>query len=293
MRLIYLFVLFVCIKANSQTMFGDSGGGSYPDNNYKRIVTFLDTSTYYNRSKKAFFYYDARVEAEDYSNMKGVQKEICSEGGQNVAFIDKDDWLEYDITPGVYKINFRLASIYSGGQFQIRQSNGSVIYTVQVPNTGGWQTWKTVQTVQVTLPSKIRLYSNTSGWNINWFELLPTNTSPVITIVAPDTVYFPEELTVSAIVKDAEGDIVKTQWSFDGVSQGEVMLKDSLISPAWFLPGQVNVRLIGIDTKGASNTVSKKIVVLYDRNRELGPYPLGVMGWLYIKANGSIRFINK
>src|SRR5206468_4713338 len=57
---------------------------------------------------------------------------------------------------------------------------GAVLATVNVPNTGGWQTYQTVS-AQVNLTAglqTLRLQSvAVTSWNINWWELNQSGTS--------------------------------------------------------------------------------------------------------------------
>jgi endoglucanase len=119
-----------------------------------------------------------RVEAESYTNMNGVVKETTSDagGGQNLGYIDNGDWMDYSITAsaaGTYAVNLRVASP-TGGQLQIKSSDGTVLATVAIPNTGGWQNWQTVS-ANISLAAgtqTIRVYSASNGWNFNWWELV-------------------------------------------------------------------------------------------------------------------------
>jgi endoglucanase len=119
-----------------------------------------------------------RVEAEAFSNMSGIQKENTSDagGGQNIGYVDNGDWMEYTITPatsGTYNVNLRMAMQDGGGLLQIRKADGTVLATVNVPHTGGYQTWATVSTqIQLAAGTQtIRLVSTSwQSWNLNWFE---------------------------------------------------------------------------------------------------------------------------
>ena len=118
----------------------------------------------------------ALIQAEDYTDMSGVQVETTSDidGGQNVGWIDAGDWLEYEINvpaSGTYYINYRVASETAGGSITIAQ-NGTNLETTSFSATGGWQDWETVSTT-VNLSAgdqTIRLTADASGWNINWIE---------------------------------------------------------------------------------------------------------------------------
>jgi hypothetical protein len=114
------------------------------------------------------------VQAENYSAMSGIQTETCSEGGLNVGWIEANDWMDYLVNPsssGSFTINLRVASTGTTGVCQIK-SGSTVLATVSIPNTGGWQTWTTITaTVNLTSGSQtIRLLATGGGWNINWWS---------------------------------------------------------------------------------------------------------------------------
>jgi endoglucanase len=73
-------------------------------------------------------------------------------------------------------MNFRIATPNNGAQFQVKNASGTVLATVNVPNTGAYQTWQTTSAT-VLLPAgtqTIRLQSSaTPPWNINWLEVVP------------------------------------------------------------------------------------------------------------------------
>ena len=119
------------------------------------------------------------VEAENYSAMKGIFKEATVDvgGGQNTAGINTGDWMTYnDIqipVTGTYKITYRVASLNSGGLLQLKSSNGATFESVNVPVTGGWQTWVDVEQV-VTLTAgthNLTLLALSDGFNVNWFKI--------------------------------------------------------------------------------------------------------------------------
>ncbi len=118
------------------------------------------------------------IEAESYSAMNGVQLENCSEGGQNVGYIDAADWMVYNginfPSSGSYLIEYRVASNAGGGRLSADiNSGGTVLGEVPIPNTGGWQNWQTVShTVNVNAGTyPFGLYAQAGGWNINWIRI--------------------------------------------------------------------------------------------------------------------------
>jgi beta-glucanase (GH16 family) len=118
-----------------------------------------------------------KIEAENYAVMSGIQTEACSEGGQDVGWIDANDWIVWNVnvpTAGTYTVSYRVASLNGGGVIQLEKAGGSPVYgSVSVPKTGGWQNWTTVSH-QVTLQAgqqQIAVKALAGGFNINYLTL--------------------------------------------------------------------------------------------------------------------------
>jgi hypothetical protein len=130
----------------------------------------------YGEKTKAPFSVPAKIEAENYHAMYGIQKENTTDtgGGQNVGWIETGDWLEYKIsveTTGPYLIDYRLASL-NGGKFKL-QLDGQDIHEVVVASTGDWQNWSTLgKSLNLsTGEHTIKLIALQSGWNLNYIEI--------------------------------------------------------------------------------------------------------------------------
>jgi hypothetical protein len=141
------------------------------------------------------------IQAEDYSTMKGIEAQPTTDtgGGKNLGYMDANDWMSYanqrvyiPLT-GTYKITYRIASPGGGGSFAFKESDGSATYdTVNVTNTGGWQTWKNVERTvtlsQGTHSFLLSVISRGAGFNINWFKIENiTGTSSSSISSAPST----------------------------------------------------------------------------------------------------------
>ena len=118
----------------------------------------------------------ARLEAEEYTGMSGVQLEATTDtgGGQNVGWIEGGDWLEYEVsvpTSGSYTVSYRVASETAGGTIVLSE-DGADRATTTFEATRGWQVWETVsETVSLTAGTHVlRLTAATGGWNLNWLE---------------------------------------------------------------------------------------------------------------------------
>jgi hypothetical protein len=119
-----------------------------------------------------------KIEAEAFTAMQGIQTQPTTDtgGGLNIGYVDAGDWLDYKVNvsaAGKYNVSFRVASQLATGAFQLKVG-ATVLATVKVPNTGGWQNWQTV-VVPVTLAQGIqtlRIAATGAGLNINWFSFV-------------------------------------------------------------------------------------------------------------------------
>lgn len=119
-----------------------------------------------------------RIEAESFSYENDIGTEGTGDpdgGGQNVGWTDAGDVIDYSVNvaaSGNYDVAFRLAAPDSGKQLQLK-SGSTVLATVNVPQTGGWQIYQTVTVNNVALAAGVqtlRVYAVTGGWNFNWME---------------------------------------------------------------------------------------------------------------------------
>lgn len=106
-----------------------------------------------------------------------VDIQICIEGGHNIGWIEAGEWLAYTVdvqTAGTYTVGARVASTNTSGTFRIEVDGQDRTGPIAVPNTGGWQTWQTVQG-QLHLDAglqtvRFRVVSAGGGFNLNWLN---------------------------------------------------------------------------------------------------------------------------
>ena len=116
-----------------------------------------------------------QTEAASYNNSYNVQTENCSEGGQDVGYIWNGSYIEFNQVNlnGVTSFTGRTASDAAGGTIGIHldSPNGTLIGTMSVSGTGGWETWNT-QTVSLNGASGYHdVYLVYSGqFNTEWFS---------------------------------------------------------------------------------------------------------------------------
>lgn len=96
-----------------------------------------------------------KIDAVDAQDKKGTKNAPSDEGGECVGYIMAGDWLKYDrlyLRDDVSQLSVRIASASNGGVITISTDslNGPAVVSVDVKNTEGWQTWKTL-----TVPVKV------------------------------------------------------------------------------------------------------------------------------------------
>jgi glucosylceramidase len=122
----------------------------------------------------------------------GLETELTSDtnGGYDVGFSNDGDYAVYknvDFGAGVSTVTARLACLGGSGggncggtlEFHLESSTGTLVASVIVPSTGGWETWQTTPASSVTGASGVHdLYvvfkaptsGTTSLGNVNWFQ---------------------------------------------------------------------------------------------------------------------------
>ncbi len=146
-------------------------------------------------SKKLSAY--TQIEAESYSRQSGIQTEDCTEGGQNIGFIENGDYAVFsniDFGSGAKSFKTRVASATEGGNIEIRLDSitGPLVGTCKVTGTGGWQNWTDV-TCNVSGASDTHdLYLKFTGdsgylFNMNWWKFSTASVTPTPTPISTPT----------------------------------------------------------------------------------------------------------
>ncbi|MDP5275922.1 carbohydrate-binding protein [Chengkuizengella axinellae] len=127
-----------------------------------------------------------KIEVENYNTQYGVQTENTSDegGGLNVGHTDNGDYIGFNnvnFENGAVGVDVRAATDSEGGTLEFRVDNptGAIIGTVEITNTGGWQTWVT-ETAEISNVTGVHdlyvVFQNGSGGigNINWIKFFDT-----------------------------------------------------------------------------------------------------------------------
>lgn len=132
-----------------------------------------------------------KIEAEAFNDSEGIQIENTEDegGGQNVGFTDTDDFLLFenvDFGNGAASLIARIASNadFTGGtiEFRLNEPTGTLISTIDVGNTGGYQIWETRTATTTAIGGLYDLYVVFKGGagigNLNWFQFIPPSNPP-------------------------------------------------------------------------------------------------------------------
>ncbi|GAB4025541.1 carbohydrate-binding protein [Spirosoma koreense] len=126
-----------------------------------------------------------RIEAESFDVASDVRPEPTSDegGGQNLGYIDDGDFMDYNVTvpsSGTYTFAFRVANSYGIGRIELRSESGVVLGGIDIPRTGGWQNWTTVNLpANLSAGSQLlRVYALRGTFNFNWFSASPGGITP-------------------------------------------------------------------------------------------------------------------
>ncbi len=122
-----------------------------------------------------------------------IEKSSSASNGHNVGWFNSGEWLAYDVnaaTSATYNFKVRVASAYSGTkQFRIEVDGANVTGSVSAPYTNGWQAWASVsKTISLKAGAhKIRLVSETGGFNFDAIEVTQASTSTMAAVADEQT----------------------------------------------------------------------------------------------------------
>lgn len=143
------------------------------------------------------------IEAENFDQQSGVTAEDCSEGGQNIGYIENGDYIMFrnvDFEDGAKSFTARIASSQTGGNIELYLDSlsGTPAAVCPVSGTGGWQDYVDVSFNIAAITGKHTLYLKFTGGdgyllNINNFvfgrEMIPLNGTLIKNLIVKDTTY--------------------------------------------------------------------------------------------------------
>ncbi len=105
-----------------------------------------------------------------------IEETADTDGDYNIGYILNGEWLEYTIevqSTASYDLDIRMATDGDGKAFHIEIDGLDVTGSIEVPNTGGWQTWETITVQDVGLTAgehEMRIVFDADYVNFNYME---------------------------------------------------------------------------------------------------------------------------
>jgi len=160
------------------------GGGPTPFSGSPALIPGRIEAENYDKGGEAVAYHDTTAgNAGGLYRTDDVDLQTCSDtgGGYKVKTAVAGEWLIYTVSvnqSATYTISIRVSSGGGGGTFHLEVDGADVTGTMTVPDTGGWESWKTVSKTGVALAAgthllKLKMDSTGSSGltgNFNWIE---------------------------------------------------------------------------------------------------------------------------
>jgi hypothetical protein len=178
----------------------------------------------------------------------------------DVGWIATGEWLQYtaDVSAGgTYSVLFHVAAPSAGGRVKLRMDGEALSRTLNVPSTGGWKVWRTVQDTGLAIPAGthvFRVEASTGGYNLLAVEFVLVRPSGIggsdyeslsehVRIGRPFPNAFRSSVAIPVVVSSAvradarifnlRGELVRTlhaapatagtaEWTWDGTTDGGV-----------------------------------------------------------------------
>ncbi|MEV7809091.1 ThuA domain-containing protein, partial [Microbispora sp. NPDC088329] len=215
----------------------------------------------------------AGVSVEDTTDTAG--------GNKNIGNIQDGDWWSFDPInlTDISAIRFRVSSNTSGGTIQVRQGDpatGTLVGSVDVANTGGWQTFKDVTLNLTNAPTTsgplyfvVRKPASAANdaflLNFNWIDFIgkgaTENQRPTVSVAANATTGIaPLKVDFTTTASDPDGNTPLTyKWDF-GVN-GAPQPTTANASYTYTAPGTYTATVTVTDAKGAATSAQVQIKV--------------------------------
>jgi hypothetical protein len=198
----------------------------------------------------------------------GVDLEACTDTGcgDDLGWTAAGQWFKYTVkvaTAGTYTVSVRLASPsgVTDGLHIASSSGANLSGNINVPATGGWQTWTTV-TANVTLPAgqqTLTIDQDNGGWNIRQLTFASSTTPPGDTVTVSSPGNQTGTVGTAASLKVNGSDSASGQtltFSATGLPAGLSISSSGLISGTPTTAATSNVTVTATDTTGAKGSAS-------------------------------------
>ncbi|MEO3859371.1 ThuA domain-containing protein [Acrocarpospora sp. B8E8] len=268
--------LFYILEAT----YADKGGQGGAQSLTGRAEAILQTK----RKQAEHFSSTGRVADGTGTDAAGVATEAATDpqgGNQSIAFTTDGDYWGY--TPinlsGISQVRFRVSSAGPGGTVQIKTGNantGTLVGSVDITPTGGWQTYKDVTVDLTSVPATtgpvffiVRKPASAANGdyllNVNWVDFIgqgvTDNQRPTVTVAASAVAgVAPLKVDFTSTASDPDNNTPLTyKWNF-GVN-GSPQPTTANASYTYTAPGTYTASVTVTDAKGASNSAYVNVKV--------------------------------
>jgi subtilisin family serine protease len=154
-----------------------------------------------------------------------IESTLDTGGGYSLGWVSAGEWLKYTVnvaSSGTYTLEVRVASPTLGGMLHVEVDGVDATGPLVVPNTGGWQTWRSVPIAGIALTAgrhTLRLVADSNGGsgylgNINylrWATTAPGNALPTVDVTTPTngSTVPPGTVTINANAADTDGSVTQ------------------------------------------------------------------------------------
>jgi len=120
------------------------------------------------------------IQAADFTRADGILAEVAlnTDSPHNLSEIDAGDVAEFSVqtvSGGSFTVRAEVAALSAGNAFTLEVvETGSRLTVDNLPSTGGWQDWTTIDAGTLELPagmSTLRMTSSTGGFNLASMEI--------------------------------------------------------------------------------------------------------------------------
>ncbi|WP_459805221.1 ThuA domain-containing protein [Herbidospora sp. RD11066] len=268
--------LYYILEATYADKGGQGGAGSLTG----RVQIILQPK----RKQAEHFTTTGRVAGGVGDDAPGVQIETTTDpqgGNQNIGFTKDGDYWAYEPVnlTGIDSVNLRVSSAGAGGTVQIKTGNpdtGTLVGSVNVTPTGGWQTFVNVNVPLTNVPTTsgplyfiVRKPASATAAdylaNFNWVDFVgkgvTDNQRPTITASGtPLTGTAPLQVAFTSTASDPDGNTPLTyKWNFGVTGAAQPTTQNA--SYTYTAPGTYVATVTVTDAKGASSSATVNVQV--------------------------------
>jgi hypothetical protein len=200
--------------------------------------------------------------------MDDVDIEACTDmgGGYNIGWVDTGEWLQYSVTvmaTGMYRFELRIAAKDKASQMHLELNGNNISGSIDIPMTGGWQTWQSVTTKAIPLAAgnhMLRVVFDSDLFNLNYIQVSTANDTPMA-LMAP-----------SQLVATVNNDTSMLSWADTNTQETGFELERQQGNNTWGLLATLGANATSYQDKGLAADTAYQYRLRALRNTEKSDY---------------------